>query len=86
MPRHLKPESFNVQLAWPTLGKQIVKEIEQNQIEIEKKIGKQPKIFSYPYGESSKTVEEVIKMLNYDIAFSQTNTHSLKKLHLLFYY
>ena len=47
------------------------KEIEQNQIEIEKKIGKQPKIFSYPYGESSKTVEEVIKMLNYDIAFSQ---------------
>jgi len=47
------------------------KEIEQNQIEIEKKIGKQPKIFSYPYGESSKTVEEVIKMLNYDIAFFQ---------------
>ena len=47
------------------------KEIEQNQNEIEKKIGKQPKIFSYPYGESSKTVEEVIKMLNYDIAFSQ---------------
>ena len=47
------------------------KEIEQNQIEIEKKIGKQPKIFSYPYGESSRTVEKVIKMLNYDIAFSQ---------------
>ena len=32
MPRHLKPESFNVQSAWPTLDKQIVKEIEQNQI------------------------------------------------------
>ena len=47
------------------------KEIEQNQIEIEKKIGKQPKIFSYPYGESSKSIEEVIKILNYEIAFSQ---------------
>ena len=47
------------------------KEIEQNQIEIEKNIGKQPKIFSYPYGESSKTIEEVIKILNYEIAFSQ---------------
>ncbi len=47
------------------------KEIEQNQIEIEKKIGKQPKIFSYPYGESSRTVEKVMKILNYDIAFSQ---------------
>ena len=47
------------------------KEIEHNQIEIEKKIGKQPKIFSYPYGESSRTVEEVIKTLNYEIAFSQ---------------
>ena len=47
------------------------KEIEQNQIEIEKKIGVQPKIFSYPYGESSKSIEEVIKLLNYEIAFSQ---------------
>jgi len=47
------------------------KEIEQNQIEIEKKIGEQPKIFSYPYGESSKSIEEVIKILNYEIAFSQ---------------
>ena len=47
------------------------KEIEQNQIEIEKKIGKQPKIFSYPYGESSRTIEEMIKILNYEIAFSQ---------------
>ncbi len=47
------------------------KEIEQNQIEIEKKIGKQPKIFSYPYGESSRAIEEIIKILDYDIAFSQ---------------
>ena len=47
------------------------KEVEQNQIEIEKKIGKQPKIFSYPYGESSKSIEGVIEMLNYEIAFSQ---------------
>ncbi len=47
------------------------KEIEQNQIEIEKNIGKQPKIFSYPYGESSESVEEVVKRLNYEIAFSQ---------------
>ena len=47
------------------------KEVEQNQIEIEKKIGEQPKIFSYPYGESSKSIEEVIKILNYEIAFSQ---------------
>ena len=46
-------------------------EIELNQIEIEKNIGKQPKIFSYPYGESSKSIEEVIKILNYEIAFSQ---------------
>tara|TARA_B100001248_G_scaffold260020_1_gene247266 strand:- start:331 stop:1341 length:1011 start_codon:yes stop_codon:yes gene_type:complete len=46
-------------------------EIEQNQIEIEKNIGKQPKIFSYPFGESSKNIEEVIKNLNYEIAFSQ---------------
>ncbi|GIR25455.1 MAG: polysaccharide deacetylase [Alphaproteobacteria bacterium] len=47
------------------------KEIEQNQIEIEKNIGEQPKIFSYPYGESSKNIEEVLKLLNYEIAFSQ---------------
>ena len=47
------------------------KEILQNQIEIEKKIGTQPKIFSYPYGESSKRIEEIIKILNYEIAFSQ---------------
>ena len=47
------------------------KEIEHNQIEIEKNIGKQPKIFSYPYGESSESVEEVVKKLNYEIAFSQ---------------
>ena len=46
-------------------------EIEQNQTEIEKKIGKQPKIFSYPYGESSEYIEEVIKLLDYEIAFSQ---------------
>ena len=46
-------------------------EIELNQIEIEKNIGKQPKIFSYPYGESSKSIEEIIKTLNYEIAFSQ---------------
>ena len=46
-------------------------EIELNQIEIEKNIGKQPKIFSYPYGESSKSIEEIIKILNYEIAFSQ---------------
>ena len=47
------------------------KEVEQNQIEIEKKIGKQPKIFSYPFGESSKSIEDVIRILNYEIAFSQ---------------
>ena len=64
---HSKSHESLVGMDIPTLKK----EIEQNQIEIEKKIGKQPKIFSYPYGESSKTVEEVIKMLNYDIAFSQ---------------
>jgi len=47
------------------------KEIEQNQIEIEKKVGEQPKIFSYPYGESSEYIEEVIKLMDYEIAFSQ---------------
>ena len=47
------------------------KEIEQNQIEIEKKIGKQPKIFSYPFGESNRAIEEIIKILDYEIAFSQ---------------
>ena len=49
----------------------VKEEIEQNQIEIEKNIGEQPKIFSYPYGETSKNIEEVIKLLNYEIAFSQ---------------
>ena len=49
----------------------VKKEIEQNQIEIDKNVGEQPKIFSYPYGESSKNVEDVVKLLNYEIAFSQ---------------
>ena len=49
----------------------VKKEIKLNQVEIEKRIGKQPKIFSYPFGESSRSIEEVIKILNYEIAFSQ---------------
>lgn len=47
------------------------KEIEENQIIIQNKIGIQPKVFSYPYGESDKKVEEIIKLLDYEIAFSQ---------------
>ena len=46
------------------------KEIEQNQIEIDKYIGEQPKFFSYPYGESSKNWRsfKIIKLWN---CFSQ---------------
>ncbi|MFL2660593.1 MAG: polysaccharide deacetylase family protein [Alphaproteobacteria bacterium] len=49
----------------------IINEIESNYSIIEKNIGKQPKIFSYPYGESSVEVEKIIKSLGYKIAFSQ---------------
>ena len=51
--------------------KTLKKEVEQNQIEIKKNVGEQPKFFSYPYGESSNSIEEVVKSLNYEIAFSQ---------------
>ena len=64
---HSKSHESLVGMDIPTLKK----EIELNQIEIEKKVGKQPKIFSYPYGESSRSIEEIVKILNYEIAFSQ---------------
>ena len=47
------------------------KNITENQRIIERKLGTHPKIFSYPYGESNIEIEEVIKNLNYQIAFSQ---------------
>ncbi len=50
---------------------QVRKEIIKNQLEIENNIGTQPKIFSYPYGESNLEIEEIVKKLDYQIAFSQ---------------
>ena len=38
---------------------------------INSKLGKQPSILSYPYGESSLRVERIIKNLNIEAAFSQ---------------
>ena len=41
-----------------------------NQI-LKKKFGNSEKILSYPFGESNKSVQELIKQLGYKIAFSQ---------------
>ena len=49
----------------------IKKEVLSNQLIIAKKVGPQPMIFSYPFGESSFVVEKEIKKLGYKIAFSQ---------------
>ena len=49
----------------------IIDEIKSNYSMIEKNIGKQPKIFSYPFGESSVEVEEIVESLGYAIAFAQ---------------
>ena len=48
-----------------------IKEILENQEIIEKRLGVQPKIFSYPFGESNSDIEYLIEMLNYEFAFSQ---------------
>ncbi len=64
---------------------EIKEDIKQNQIIIDKKLGIQPKIFSYPYGESSNHVEKIIKNLGYSIAFSQHSapiTYSENKFRL----
>ncbi len=50
---------------------QLREEIKENQDMIEKNIGVQPKVFSYPYGESNKKIEDIVKLLGYEIAFSQ---------------
>ncbi len=49
----------------------LIKEVIENQEIIEKRLGVQPKIFSYPFGESNSDIEGLIKMLNYEFAFSQ---------------
>ena len=51
--------------------KELKEDIKQNQISINKKLGIQPKIFSYPYGESNNEIEKIIKNMGYQIAFSQ---------------
>jgi peptidoglycan/xylan/chitin deacetylase (PgdA/CDA1 family) len=38
---------------------------------IKKKIGKRPAILSYPFGETSKNIEDVVSELKYKLAFSQ---------------
>ena len=50
---------------------QLIMEVEENQKIIEKQIGLQPKIFSYPFGESNSNIESLMKKLNYEFAFSQ---------------
>ncbi len=59
--------------------KKIINEIESNYSQIQRNIGKQPKIFSYPYGESSTKVENIVKSLGYAIAFSQHSSPISKK-------
>lgn len=50
---------------------ELQKEVIENQIIINERLGQQPMIFSYPYGESSIEVETKIKEFGYKIAFSQ---------------
>ncbi len=50
---------------------ELIKEVEDNQEIIEKNLGAQPKIFSYPFGESNFNIESLVEMLNYEFAFSQ---------------
>ena len=50
---------------------ELEKDVIQNQKKIEKNLGAQPKIFSYPYGESNIEIEKKIENLGYEIAFSQ---------------
>ena len=57
----------------------IIYEIESNYYLIERNIGQQPNIFSYPYGESSTKVENIVKSLGYTIAFSQHSSPISKK-------
>ena len=49
----------------------IKQNILKNQNLIENKLGSIPKILSYPFGESNIKIEEIVKKLNYEIAFSQ---------------
>ncbi len=52
-------------------NEELEKEVIQNQKKINKNLGAQPKIFSYPYGESNIKIEKKIENLGYEIAFSQ---------------
>ena len=45
--------------------------LKKNQMIIDKRLGPQPKILSYPYGESSIRIENLVKQLGYEMAFSQ---------------
>jgi hypothetical protein len=49
----------------------LIKDIETAEKKIEKNLGKSHKIISYPYGESSTSVKDIVKNLGYKIAFSQ---------------
>ncbi len=50
---------------------ELKEDIEKNQQIIDKNLGLQPKIFSYPYGESNLNIEDIVQKLDYHIAFSQ---------------
>jgi Predicted xylanase/chitin deacetylase len=50
---------------------EIVREVKENQKKLEDHLGVQLKIFSYPFGESNQNIEDLIKLLNYEFAFSQ---------------
>ena len=53
----------------------IKQNIIENQTLIEKNLGPQPKILSYPFGESNINIEEIVKKLSYEIAFSQHSSN-----------
>ena len=52
-------------------NEELIEEVLENQKIIEKQLGVQPKIFSYPFGESNINIEKILESLDYKVAFSQ---------------
>ena len=52
-------------------SKEIIEDVMLAEKIINENLGEEEKIISYPYGESNKTVEELIQKLGYKIGFSQ---------------
>ncbi len=73
---HSKSHKSLIELNYDEVKKDII----ENQLKIEQNLGSQPKIFSYPYGESNLKIESIVKELNYQIAFSQHSSPINKKL------